>query len=62
MIQYALIYTPGGIRTHYLRLRRPTLYPDELLARLNILDLESFPAYLLYTKIIIIFYIQVKKC
>src|SRR2546421_11173994 len=24
---------PGGIRTHDLRLRRPTLYPAELLAR-----------------------------
>src|SRR5256884_2520186 len=24
---------PGGIRTHALRLRRPTLYPAELLAR-----------------------------
>jgi hypothetical protein len=23
---------PGGIRTHYPRLRRPVLYPDELRA------------------------------
>src|SRR5207244_5505439 len=26
------LYAPGGIRTHDLRLRRPTLYPAELLA------------------------------
>ena len=25
--------TPGGTRTHYLRIRNPTLYPDELRAR-----------------------------
>src|SRR2546426_10269943 len=28
-----LRYAPGGIRTHDLRLRRPTLYPAELLAQ-----------------------------
>src|SRR2546426_2695217 len=27
---------PGGIRTHDLRLRRPTLYPTELLARIDV--------------------------
>src|SRR2546425_5048993 len=27
------LYAPGGIRTHDLRLRRPTLYPAELLAQ-----------------------------
>src|SRR5437899_11606027 len=27
------LYAPGGIRSHDLRLRRPTLYPAELLAQ-----------------------------
>src|SRR2546426_490984 len=30
-----LVDAPGGIRTHDLRLRRPTLYPAELLARIG---------------------------
>ena len=32
---------PGGIRTHYPRLRRPVLYPDELRADM-LLDTVSF--------------------
>lgn len=29
------IGAPGGIRTHYPRLRKPILYPNELRARID---------------------------
>src|SRR6266550_8492453 len=38
-----LRYAPGGIRTHDLRLRRPTLYPAELLARVVKQELSQRP-------------------